>query len=200
MGGYGSGRRSGGSRRDLVEDCWVIDLNFMVRDGLLDVKHRVKSSLHWWQRDSGKEVSSIGYELDLREQWIGLQYRRLPGGEPVDYRFALTTTYLPWGNKKRWWFICGLRCDGVTCGRRVGKLYLPPCASYFGCRHCYDLTYQSSRESLGSGAGRGMALGGMSDKTLRRIFTQRLLEDDRARHRVKVNKQRRRRRKAKNWS
>jgi hypothetical protein len=33
------------------------------------------------------------------------------------------------------------------CGRRVGKLYLPPGASYFGCRHCYELTYKSCQES-----------------------------------------------------
>jgi hypothetical protein len=27
------------------------------------------------------------------------------------------------------------------------KLYMPPSARYFGCRHCHDLTYQSRRES-----------------------------------------------------
>jgi hypothetical protein len=31
-------------------------------------------------------------------------------------------------------------------GRRVGKLYLPPSARYFGCRHCYDLTYNSVQQ------------------------------------------------------
>jgi hypothetical protein len=35
----------------------------------------------------------------------------------------------------------------VGCGRRVGKLYLPPGGKYFGCRHCYNLTYTSSNES-----------------------------------------------------
>ena len=29
----------------------------------------------------------------------------------------------------------------------VGKLYLPPGELCFGCRHCYDLTYESCRES-----------------------------------------------------
>jgi hypothetical protein len=28
----------------------------------------------------------------------------------------------------------------------VGKLYLPPPARYFGCRHCHDLTYTSCQE------------------------------------------------------
>jgi hypothetical protein len=35
----------------------------------------------------------------------------------------------------------------VAAGRRVGKLYLPPGARYFGCRLCYDLTYTSCQES-----------------------------------------------------
>jgi hypothetical protein len=29
----------------------------------------------------------------------------------------------------------------------VGKLYLPPGGSYYGCRHCHRLTYTSSQES-----------------------------------------------------
>lgn len=32
-------------------------------------------------------------------------------------------------------------------GRRVGKVYLPPGGKYFGCRHCYQLSYRSSQES-----------------------------------------------------
>lgn len=36
---------------------------------------------------------------------------------------------------------------GVRCGRRVRKLYLPPGGRYFGCRHCYRLTYTSCQES-----------------------------------------------------
>jgi hypothetical protein len=33
------------------------------------------------------------------------------------------------------------------CGRRVGKLYLPPVARYYGCRTCHDLTYISFQRS-----------------------------------------------------
>jgi hypothetical protein len=29
----------------------------------------------------------------------------------------------------------------------VAKLYLPPGGDYYGCRHCYNLTYQSCRDS-----------------------------------------------------
>jgi len=64
----------------------------------------------------------------------------------MDYPVGLTTTPLPWGGV-RWWFVCPLVVSGQACGRRVGKLYLPPGGRYFGCRHCYDLTYTSCQES-----------------------------------------------------
>ena len=37
--------------------------------------------------------------------------------------------------------------NGVYCGRRAGKLYKAPSKNYFGCRHCYDLSYESRNES-----------------------------------------------------
>jgi len=46
----------------------------------------------------------------------------------------------------RWWFICLLSYDGVYCGRRVAKLYCPPGGIYYGCRHCYNLSYDSRNE------------------------------------------------------
>ena len=68
-------------------------------------------------------------------------------GEKVDldYRVYLETTPLPWGGV-RYWFSCPLVTNGLRCTRRVGCLYLPPGGRYFGCRHCYNLTYTSSQE------------------------------------------------------
>ena len=42
------------------------------------------------------------------------------------------------------YFICPGVVNGITCGRRVTKLYGP--GRYFLCRHCYQLAYQSQRE------------------------------------------------------
>jgi len=33
-----------------------------------------------------------------------------------------------------------------VCRRRVAKLYLPPGGKCFGCRHCYNRTYESCKE------------------------------------------------------
>lgn len=47
-----------------------------------------------------------------------------------------------------WWFLCPVK-DSLgrrRCGRRIGKLHLPPGEAYFGCRDCHELTYQSWQE------------------------------------------------------
>jgi hypothetical protein len=56
----------------------------------------------------------------------------------------LETTPLHFGGF-RWWGRCPLEVSGAPCGRRVGKLHLPPGGRYFGCRKCYGLTYQSAQ-------------------------------------------------------
>jgi hypothetical protein len=43
--------------------------------------------------------------------------------------------------------LCPAVKDGVYCGGRVTKLFLPPGSAVFGYRDCYDLTYQSCQES-----------------------------------------------------
>ncbi len=48
---------------------------------------------------------------------------------------------------QRWWFTCPITINGVACNHRVGKLYLPPYAKYFGCRHCHRLSYRSCQEA-----------------------------------------------------
>ena len=62
-----------------------------------------------------------------------------------DYKIGLTTTPCHFGGV-RYWFICPLSRNGVPCGRRVGTLFLSSGGKYFGCRHCYDLSYESRNE------------------------------------------------------
>lgn len=63
--------------------------------------------------------------------------------ERLDYPVKLVATPCRYGGK-RWWFICPLSKDDIACRRRTLKLYLG--GKYFGCRHCYELTYQSSQK------------------------------------------------------
>jgi len=39
------------------------------------------------------------------------------------------------------YFQCPLGHDGIPCRRDASMLYLPPGATYFGCRRCYNLSY-----------------------------------------------------------
>jgi hypothetical protein len=147
MGGPGSGRRL--NKKMVVEDCLQLDANRWVREGLRD---RVRMAGTWrWTYPGGRHFS-VDYEVDTfdpEEPFCQLWYAwaRRPTGEPgwADYRVDLTATYPHLGGL-RWWFVCPLVVGGVACRRRVGKLYLPPRARYFGCRHCHRLTYKSCQE------------------------------------------------------
>ena len=151
MGGYGSGRwgtRKVGAKT-LVEDCRVLDLNRLVKEKLL--RPEVWNSGRWIWSQGGTEVASICYEAQTWADSGALRLFYTAGrGEDrksLDYRIPLLTTLLPSGGR-RWWFRCvASRDDGPTCGRRVGKLYLPPEGRVFACRRCYDLAYTSNRES-----------------------------------------------------
>jgi hypothetical protein len=151
MGGPGSGNhyhwwRS--SKKTVVEDCRRLDANRWMREDILkaDVWH---SGTWAWFRDESRteRTSAIGYEVNTRDAppWLRLLYTFAESQNALDYRIRLVTTRPRFGGQ-RWWFICPLLVYGRPCGRRVGKLYLPPGGRYYGCRHCYDLTYTSCQE------------------------------------------------------
>jgi len=68
----------------------------------------------------------------------------LISNESDDYLYGngveipLTKTPCYFGGE-RFWFIC------PDCHRRVAILYRPRYSSFFLCRHCHDLTYQSTQ-------------------------------------------------------
>ena len=64
--------------------------------------------------------------------------------ERINSTIFLTSTPCNYGGK-RYWFICPLFNNGAACGKRVGVLY--KVEKYFGCRHCFNLTYDSRREN-----------------------------------------------------
>lgn len=96
------------------------------------------------------EDNSIGIEINLFENlreyllgkempkdgFIRLLYKN--ESQRYDYRVPLTTTDCNYGNY-RYWFTCPL------CSRRVGVLYCR--SSYYACRHCNYLTYESKNVS-----------------------------------------------------
>jgi hypothetical protein len=120
-----------------------LDLAELARDGAFVPWY---SGFLRWMRGE-EEVASIGYTV--RPSGTGglvlcLSYRMTRTGEAVELPVRLESTALHFGGC-RWWGRCPLVVDGAACGRRVGKLYLPPGGRYFGCRRCYHLTYGSAQ-------------------------------------------------------
>lgn len=134
-----------------VEECKSIDIAWLRQEGFLS---GIASQTITWKNAAGEERGSIGITVQL-EGW-GVPYSRVrlnytvtscysDESEDYDYEIPLTTTPCNFGGH-RYWFICPLSVDGRACRRRVRTLYLPPRGKYFGCRHCYNLTYKSQQE------------------------------------------------------
>jgi hypothetical protein len=78
--------------------------------------------------------------------WYAYRWGGQGAFQEADSSVGLEATQPRFGGL-RWWFLCPLAPAGRSCGRRVGKLFLPPHQRYFGCRHCHDLTHRSCQES-----------------------------------------------------
>ena len=136
------------STRLTTEQCKSISTFFLRRHGYFT--GGVRSGGVSWSR-GGETTGSIGFNVSMMrrgEEYIRFRYSRTDfegNRATLDYKVELTPTACHFGGV-RWWFICPLVVNGRSCGRRVGVLYLGG-GKYFGCRYCYGLTYESSRDS-----------------------------------------------------
>jgi hypothetical protein len=145
MGGYGSGSRS--RRKHTVEECRALDI------GRLPVREFVNQPI-WltvvsWSNYAGEVTASVGYTFEpcgSGSAVLRFRYSVTRDGETIriDEPIPVVTTRPHFGGI-RWWFICPLVVNGKGCNQRVRKIYLPPGGRYFGCRTCYNLTYESVR-------------------------------------------------------
>lgn len=144
MGGYGSGRWEGYTRRIQAEECRALDVRDLWREGLL--KQGVTwQGLWWWRTPDGKERASITLTATAERVVVSYTIRPLDGPkrdpEQVGYAVPVVWTAQPVGGRHPWFL-----CPGERCGRRVAKLYLPLYvrgSRRFLCRHCWGLSYES---------------------------------------------------------
>lgn len=98
-----------------------------------------------------EKTGSMNFTIFTREKdgRIGFQYSAWTDDDHAyqkfDYSVRLEPTPCFFGGS-RWWFVCPLATNGASCNRRVGTLYLTD-GLYFGCRHCLNITYASSKEN-----------------------------------------------------
>jgi hypothetical protein len=134
------------SSRWTVERCNSISTKF------LNVHNYFDGGVRWggcsWSRN-GEPGGSIGFSVSTLEGDVRFQYtqtdRNTNEKAELDYKARIVSTPCNYGGR-RWWFICPLVVNGNACNRRVGVLYLGN-GKYFGCRHCYYLTYRCCKES-----------------------------------------------------
>jgi hypothetical protein len=132
MGGLGSGYYR--PRKRAVGECLVLDINELARQGLLGDRRR-EGRLRWHDRRTGERLLALSYHFERIDRQTGrLKLVYSVDGCHQEQTIALTTSRLV-SVGRRWWFAC------PGCGRRAGKLYLPPDARRFGCRLCHRLAY-----------------------------------------------------------
>lgn len=133
-------------KKKTVEECLTLTTkhlkNELTRAMEIDHHGLIQSGTLSWGKNQ------VRYETERHSVacYIRLQYVRsdvFTGQKNnVDLSIKMSHTIPHYGGY-RWWFICPLK----GCERRVAKLHKPPLAAYFGCRHCHNLTYQSTRET-----------------------------------------------------
>ena len=142
MGGFGSGMYSRDDTRVPVERCYSIDINYALQQGAL--RPCVYMTMRWFTEDAwgGTETrASIGVEGAPRGIKLHYTTTDYKGNETKhDYSVPVVWTRCHFGGRRPY-FICPGIVNGVTCMRRVAKLYKAPASAYFLCRHCHNLTY-----------------------------------------------------------
>ena len=133
MGGHGSGRKSCGNGKNLVENCRQIDVRTFYRAKLF---HDSGPKVWSWRDSEGFQTASIA--LSCNEQVLEFSYTI--GSVPLRDSVPIEWTSCNYGGQRPWF-----RCPSPNCGRRVAKLYLAE--KYFLCRGCNRLSYQSQMES-----------------------------------------------------
>lgn len=141
MGGLGSSRWQWHTKKTTVEECFrlsIYSLKSYLQPGI---------SGTLYSRIGNRAIAGIGFHVLGKEKPRSIRFSHLAGmvsklSEDTISLVNLTSTPLPWGGE-RYWFVCPT--DG--CQRRIAWLYLPPHEKNFGCRHCYDLSYQSQQEN-----------------------------------------------------
>ena len=146
MGGAGSGKYFRHSARDTVESRQAIDVRKLKKDGCLEPG---KFFTQKWTNWDGATHSTINIRVEIGRLFLEYQTKEYHEKELSNVVNLISLDWSPCHfGRDRPWFVC----PGRDCGQRVAKLFSGR-AGYL-CRHCNNLTYNSTRANE-----RSMALG-----------------------------------------
>lgn len=143
MGGFGSGWHGKGRGKKAVDECLRLDVQYFKHLGALQSGYTAYVTLNWLQGDrnpSGLVRSHVWCNISNAPPQAYFTHEF--GGGSYHQEIFLTPSETEFEGH-RWWWVCPE--DG--CGRRVRYLYLPAGENVFRCRGCWDLTFQSCRDS-----------------------------------------------------
>lgn len=136
MGGINSGNWAAVAKRT-VESCWALDVNKLNRYGALRPGYYGSVEAH--------SVLNLDAEMWIHSHadWIEISHpSTLYRSWESRIRYSIRLSHTPgqFGGIRRWFL-----CPGEGCARRIVKLYST--SSFFRCRDCHELTYQSTRDT-----------------------------------------------------
>lgn len=128
--------------------CKKIEIWWLLRDMKDGTTFRSKT-ISWGDNGDRGRISCY-INLDDEDPYVRFVYTQTDNytqeKKDFDYKVPLEKTPCHFGGY-RYWFKCFLYKSGAYCGRRVGVLYKD--GDWFGCRHCYELTYSSRNANRG---------------------------------------------------
>lgn len=136
------------SSRLTVEQCLPLTVESYHRARTWECTSGATGTTSWTSSQGflGKAGYTIQNDTDGLAIRIPHQYARICGElRLLEECLIPITATRPYLGGSRHWFRCPVVRNGKPCSRRVGRLYLPPGATAFGCRHCYYLTYWSAQ-------------------------------------------------------
>jgi hypothetical protein len=133
------------SFRLTVEECQSISTVYLNQNNFLNGgMHIVNLTWNRW----GEKRGSVGLQVSTLDKFVRFYYTQTDrfSGQKTDLNYVVKLVSTPcYFGGHRWWFICPIVSNGKACNRRVGVLYMGR-GEYFGCRHCYNLTYKCQKE------------------------------------------------------
>jgi hypothetical protein len=142
MARYYYGKKSPTDDYKKIESWWLkrhgyLDPSLWRKEGRIEWTYAIANTKHSVDiatRTKNDEGIAPYLEINYTQTEYGV------GKKVFDYKIQMVSTPCQYGGV-RWWFICPLVKGGIACGRRIGVLYKG--GDYFGCRQCYNLTYNS---------------------------------------------------------
>jgi hypothetical protein len=129
-----------------ADGCKKIEVWWLLRDMSIHGRTYKSTTISWGENGLRGSISvRVSIYEEKYVQFIYTQTDNTTGEKKdFDYKVQLVETPCHLGGT-RFWFECPLFKKGQYCGRRVGVLYKD--GDYFGCRHCYELTYSSRNKN-----------------------------------------------------